>query len=113
MAEPGRNPYRRLRGQMFLVLLCFGLIPLIAMGVAGSLEFRKAMETRTRSALESMVKNRKVTVDLFLEETMRQLELVTAACSLEQLSNPKFPESLRNQMQSKGGAIVDLGLIAD
>ncbi len=113
MPDPERNPYHRLRSQMFLVLLCFGLIPLIAMGIAGSLDYRKATETRTRSALESMVKNRKVTVELFLEETMRRMELVTAASSVEQLSNPQILESLRTQMQSQGGAIVDLGLIAD
>lgn len=113
MPEPRRNPYLRLRGQMFLVLLCFGLVPLLAMGIAGSLQNRRAMETRMRSVLESMVKNRKVTVELFLEETMRQLELVTATFSVEQLSNPLFLELLRNQLQSKGGAIVDLGLLAD
>ncbi len=113
MPEPRTNPYLRLRGQMFLVLLCFGLIPLLAMGIAASLHNRKAMETRMRSVLESMAKNRKVTVELFLEETMRQLELVTATFSVEQLSNPQFLESLRNQMQSQEGAIIDLGLIAD
>jgi len=113
MPEPHKNPYRRLRGQMFLVLLCFGLIPLITIRIAGSLEYRKAAAARARSALESMVKNRKVTVELFLEETMRQLELLTAASSVEQLSNPQFLESLRTQMQSRGVAIVDLGLLAD
>ncbi|HWU39870.1 MAG TPA: cache domain-containing protein, partial [Candidatus Acidoferrum sp.] len=71
------------------------------------------MQTRTRNALESMVKNRKATVELFLAETMRQLELVTEACRMEQLADPHFLESLRNQMQGKGGPIVDLGLIAD
>jgi two-component system NtrC family sensor kinase len=113
MSEAEKNPYRRLRSQMFLVLLCFGLIPLIAMGIAVSLEYRKATETRARSALESVVKSRTVTVELFLEETMHQLELMTAAFSVEQLSHPPFLESLRTQMQSRGGAIVDLGLLAD
>jgi two-component system NtrC family sensor kinase len=113
MPDSGKNPYRRLRGQMFLVLLCFGLIPLIAMGIAGFLENRKAIETRMRNALEAMVKNRKATVELFLEETMRQLGLVTAACSVQELSNPRILESLRNQMRGEKGAILDLGLIAD
>ncbi len=113
MSDPDTSPYRRLRGQMFLALLCFGLIPLVVTGMAGLLESRKAMETRTRSALEAMVKNRKATVELFLEEKMRQLELLAAACSVAQLSNPQFLESSRNQMQSQGGGIVDLGFIAD
>ncbi len=113
MPKPEGNPYRRLRSQMFLVLLCFGLIPLITVGIAGSLEYRKAAETRARSVLESMVKNRKATVELFLEEMMRQLELVAAACRVEQLADPQFLESLRDRMRSEKGAIVDLGLIAD
>jgi two-component system NtrC family sensor kinase len=98
---------------MFLVLLCFGYVPLIVMGAAGLVANREAAEARMRNVLEAMVKNRKVTVELFLETTRRQLELVSASCSVEQLSSPMFLENLLDQVRHDRGPIVDLGLIGD
>ncbi len=113
MPDTTINPYERLRGQMFLVLLCFGLLPLIAMGIAGFVANRAAIETRMRSVLEAMVKNRATTVELFLEEKMRQIELAAFSYSVNELSKPDVLYSLREQMQHDHGAIVDLGLISD
>jgi two-component system NtrC family sensor kinase len=107
------SPYDRIRRQMFLVLLCFGLVPLLAMGVAGFVANREAAETRTRNVLEAMVKNRKATIELFLEQTMRQIELVAGSHTIDQLSDQEYLESLLDQMRHDRGAIVDLGLIAD
>jgi two-component system NtrC family sensor kinase len=98
---------------MLAVLLCFGLLPLVAMGVAGFLAQRAALETRTRNVLEAMVKNRRATVELFLEEKLRQLELAAAALPIAELGRPAALEMLRDQMRRERGAIVDLGLIAD
>jgi two-component system NtrC family sensor kinase len=105
------NPYRRLRGQIFLVLLAFGLIPLIAMGIAGFMANREEAETRMRNVLEAMVKNRRATVELFLEATLRQLDLVSASFSVAELTQPKLLESLLGEMRRDRGAIIDLGLI--
>jgi two-component system, NtrC family, sensor kinase len=105
------NPYSRLRRQMLLVLLCFGLVPLLLTGIAGSIANREAIETRMRNVLAAMVKNRQATVELFLAEKMRQLEFAAFSHSVVQLSNPGILESLRTEMQRNGGAIVDLGLI--
>ncbi len=77
------NPYRTMRRQIMAVLLAFGLVPLLAMGAAGYVANRAAIETRTRNLLEAMVKNRKATIDLFLEDRMRDLELVAASFSAE------------------------------
>jgi two-component system NtrC family sensor kinase len=113
MPRPAVTPYRRLAGQMLAVLLCFGLLPLIAMGLAGFLAQRSALETRTRNVLEAMVKNRRATVELFLEEKLRQLELAAAALPIAELGKPSVIEMLRDQMRRERGAIVDLGLIDD
>ncbi|MGE5227306.1 MAG: hypothetical protein ACM3OO_10575, partial [Planctomycetaceae bacterium] len=64
--------YRRLSGQMFLVLLGFGLVPLLAMGAAGFVAARAALVTRMHNVVEAMVRNRVVTIELFLDETMQQ-----------------------------------------
>jgi two-component system NtrC family sensor kinase len=113
MTDGAQSPYRRLRGQMFVVLLCFGLIPLLAMGVAGFVANREGTSARMRNVLEAMVKNRRATVDLFLESTMRQLELVASASTVEQLADPEFLDRVREEMHRDHGAIVDLGLIGD
>ncbi|MFH0900007.1 MAG: ATP-binding protein [Pseudomonadota bacterium] len=107
------NPYQRLRGQMLIVLLLFGLIPLVVAGGAGFLAYQQENEARTRNVLESMVKNRKATIDLFLEEKLRQLELAGASLSVEQLSRPELLESIRDCMRRDDGGIVDLGLISE
>ena len=107
------SPYRRLAGQMLVVLLCFGLVPLVVMGLVGFLAQRAALETRTHNVLEAMVKNRRATVELFLEEKLRQLELTAAALPIVELGKSAVLETLRDQMRRERGAIVDLGLIDD
>jgi two-component system NtrC family sensor kinase len=113
MPRPLVTPYKRLLMQMLAVLLCLGLIPLIAVGIVGFLSIREATETRLLNVLEAMVKNRKVTVELFLEEKMRQLAFVAATHSAEQLSDNEKLESLLEQMRQNSGAIIDLGLISE
>ncbi|MEP0775709.1 MAG: hypothetical protein HRF46_15285 [Acidobacteriota bacterium] len=105
------NPYRRMRRQMVAVLLAFGLVPLLAMGVAGYVANRAAIETRTRNLLEAMVKNRKATIDLFLEDRMRDLELVAASFSAEALRDEARLDALLAQLRREHGGIIDLGLI--
>ena len=113
MTDRGTGPYRRLAGQMLVVLLAFGLVPLVVMGLAGFAAQRTAVETRMRNVLEAMVKNRRATVELFLEEKRRQLDLVAAALPVDELQRPQVIETIRDQMRSEHGAIVDLGLIDD
>ncbi|MEW5984727.1 MAG: ATP-binding protein [Acidobacteriota bacterium] len=113
MTERISRPYRRLASQMLMVLLAFGLVPLVVMGIAGFAAQLNAVETRTRNVLEAMVKNRRATVELFLEEKRRQLELVAAAAPVSELGKPAVIEMLRDQLRSEHGAIVDLGLIDD
>lgn len=105
------NPYRRMRRQMVVVLLAFGLVPLLAMGAAGYVANRAAIETRTRNILEAMVKNRKATIDLFLEDRMRDLELVAASFSAEALTDEVRLDGLLAQLRREHGGIIDLGLI--
>ena len=113
MGRGSGSPYRRLAGQMLLVLLAFGLLPLVVMGLAGFAAQRTAVETRTRNVLEAMVKNRRATIELFLEEKLRQLELVAAALPVAELARPAVLEMLREKMWREHGAIIDLGVIDD
>jgi two-component system NtrC family sensor kinase len=98
---------------MRLVLLAFGLVPLTTMGLAGFAAQRTAVETRMRNVLEAMVKNRRATVELFLEEKRRQLELVAAALPVADLVKPRVIEAMRDGLRSEHGGIVDLGVIGD
>jgi two-component system NtrC family sensor kinase len=110
---PSSSPrtYSRLSVQMFLVLLLFGLVPLTAMGLAGLIADHDATAARTRNVLEAMVKNRKATVELFLQETMQQLELVAGTLDAAHLSRDDVLEQVLGQMRQGRGAIVDLGFI--
>jgi len=112
MPDPGPNPYLRLRRQMFFGLLTTGLVPLVAMGVAGFVANRDSVEQRTRAGLEAMIKNRKVTVELFLEQTLRQLEILSAH-GVAELSDPVTLAKLRDYARREHGALLDLGLIDD
>jgi two-component system, NtrC family, sensor kinase len=105
------NPYHQLRGQMLVVLLFFGLIPLVAMGAAGFIANQEGVEERMRNVLEAMVKNRKATVDLFLEEKLRDLELAAAALTVSEMTKPGTLDTLLEAMRRERGAIIDLGLI--
>ena len=111
MRDQSESPYRRLRARMFLVLAAFGLVPLLGMAVAGMTAERRALEVRTGNVLEAMTKNRAATVNLFLEEKMRQLDLLAAGLPFDDLATPAVLERLRNEMQRQAGAIVDLGVI--
>ncbi len=113
VGRPDKNPYRRLRREMFFVLLAFGLLPLIAMGIAGHLAHQAALETRARRMLEAMVKNRKTTVELFLGGTLRQLELIAGALPVAELSRTRVLEAILEQAHRERGSIVDLGLIGE
>ncbi len=111
MAKPASNPYRLLRRQIFIVLLAFGLVPVVATAIAGTIANRAILESRTRSVLEAMVKNRKTTVDLFLGDTMRQLQLIADTLPVERLSRPADLSAILEQSRRNGSAFVDLGLI--
>jgi two-component system NtrC family sensor kinase len=113
MPDVGPNPYLRLRRQMFFALLATGLVPLLAMGVAGFVANRDSVEQRTRNGLEAMIKNRKVTVELFLEETLRQLDILAGATRIAELANPAVLAQLRDHARREHGALLDLGLIDD
>lgn len=113
MPDLGHNPYLRLRRQMFLALLATGLVPLVAMGMAGFVAHRDSVEQRTRNGLDAMIKNRKVTVELFLEETLRQLDTLAGALDIADLSNPAVLTKLRDLARREHGALLDLGLIDD
>lgn len=107
----GPQPYRKLRNQMIMVMLMFGLIPLMTMGVAGIWANLYEIETRTRNVLEAMVKNRKASIELFLEEKHRELELIAHSLSKDDLSKPELMENLLDQMKRERGGIIDLGFI--
>ena len=106
-----QNPYTRLRQQMLVVLLLFGLTPLLAMGAAGFLANREEAESRTRKVLEAMVQNRKATVELFLESRLDALAFAAASQPLRALSSAAGLEAVRQLLQPGAGGIVDLALL--
>ncbi len=110
-AESAPTTYRKLLGSMFRVLLLFGLLPTAAMGLAGIAANQAGLEARARNVLEAMVKNRRATIELFLEEKLRDLDLVAASLPVAELSNPVVIQFLLDQMRQGQGAIIDLGLI--
>ncbi|MBI5478880.1 MAG: ATP-binding protein [Deltaproteobacteria bacterium] len=109
---PGR-PYRRLRRQMLAALIAVGLLPLATVAGASLVAFQREIDARTRGGLEAIVKNRKATVELFLDEKLRQLQLCATSLPVAELSQPGVLEVLRREMQRERGGIIDLGLIGE
>ncbi len=98
---------------MLGVLLAVGLLPLLAMGTAAFVGNREELETRARGVLEAMVKNRRVTIELFLEEKLRTLELLSGTIPAERLSDQVFLEELLSRLRREHGGIIDLGVIGE
>ena len=105
------NPYTKLRQRMLVVLLLFGLAPLLAMGAAGFLANREEAESRTRKVLEAMVQNRRATIELFLESRLDALAFAAASHPVRALAAPEALEGVRRLLQPGAGGIVDLALL--
>ena len=113
MASDTAGPYEGMRRQIVLALLAFGLVPLLAAGVASHLASRAAAESQQRRALWAIVANRKTTVELFLDATMRQLRLVAEEVPVSRLVSPATLEAILAGSRLEGGALVDLGVIGE
>jgi two-component system NtrC family sensor kinase len=96
---------------MVVVLLLFGLAPLLAMGAAGFLANRDEAESRTRKVLEAMVQNRKATIELFLDSRLDALAFAAASRPARALSSAAGLEEVRQLLQRGAGGIVDLTLL--
>ena len=105
------NPYTRLRQRMLVVLLLFGLGPLLAMGAAGFLANREEAESRARKMLEAMVQNRRATLELFLDARLDALAFAAASQPARALSSPAALEGVRQLLQPPGGVVVDLAFL--
>ncbi len=106
-----RNPYGRLRQQMLAVLLVFGLVPLVAMGVAGFLANQAEVESHTRSVLGTVAQDRKAAVELFLDARLDALALAAESQPVSVLASPAGLERVRQLLQHGAGGIVDLALL--
>jgi two-component system NtrC family sensor kinase len=96
---------------MLVVLLLFGLAPLLAMGVAGFLSNKEDVENHTRNVLEAMVQNRKATIELFLDARLDALAFAAASQPASVLASPTGLERVRQLLQHGTGDIVDLALL--
>jgi two-component system NtrC family sensor kinase len=98
---------------MLAALIAVGLLPLGSVAAASLVAFQREIDARTRGALEAMVKNRKATVELLLDEKLRQLQLCAASLPVAELGKPAVLETLRRELQRERGGIIDLGLIGE
>jgi two-component system NtrC family sensor kinase len=96
---------------MLVVLLLFGLSPLLAMGAAGFLANKEEAESRTRKVLEAMVQNRKATIELFLDSRLDALAFAAASQPTQVLAGAAGLEGVRQLLQRGVGGIVDLALL--
>jgi two-component system NtrC family sensor kinase len=96
---------------MFAALVTFGVLPMVVVGAAAVAGGWRAVDAESRQSFEAMVRNRAATVDLFLEQKMRQLELVAAALPVDAMRRPFALAALCSEMQRDRGGIIDLGLL--
>jgi two-component system NtrC family sensor kinase len=96
---------------MITVLLGFGLIPLVLVGVLGIFTTIREIEERSLNVLNSMLRNRASTVELFLEEKLRLLQVCAESHSALELSSDAMLERMLKEMRRDKGGIVDIGLI--
>jgi two-component system NtrC family sensor kinase len=110
---PMESPYRRLRRQMLTVLLLFGLVPLLAIGVAGFLADKEEVESRTRRALEVALLGRKVVLERFLEARLDTLALAADSRPSAALATSEGLERVQALLKNQEGGLVDLALLDD
>ncbi|MFH1756125.1 MAG: ATP-binding protein, partial [Candidatus Latescibacterota bacterium] len=96
------------------VLLLVSLLPLALVGAGSQIVFSDLLEEKTLELHRSVVETHARSIDLYLVERLRALDVVARSHRLEELSSPPVLKQLLNTINdSYGMSFVDLGIISE
>ncbi len=104
--------YSRLLGRIVGMSLAFALIPLLALAGFIYVQFSETYATRVAENLRTTVENKRMAIDLFLEEKRSTLRTVARIHTFETLISPGYLQTVFREMAAVPNAsFVDLGII--
>lgn len=103
--------YAGLKWKIIATTLAFSLIPLLTLGLTMHARFSSTYSEKITTNLETMVDNKKIAIDLFLEERLAQLKNLANTHSFEMISQEQFLERLFDIVQGSSKSFIDLGVI--
>jgi len=103
--------YTRLRLKIMAAITAFSLIPLVALGSFMHWQFNKTYRERITHSLIRSVENKKLSIDMFLEENILQLRNMAWTHNFDQMSDPEYLQYVFTTMQVGNQSFIDLGVI--
>jgi len=105
--------FRRIWKNVVVALLATSFIPLIVIGGGMYHYTATVLRNKTLETLRTEVTHHKNTIDLFLEERIRNLKVLSKNMSPEHLIRPGALESVFQSLQAELPCFHDLGVIDD
>lgn len=103
--------YGSLRWKFMGVILCFSLIPLLALGYFINDQFSRTYEYKVTANLRIMVENKRYAIDMFLRERIAQVRNLASTHTLAEMSDATFLAALFDTIQAGSNSFIDLGVI--
>lgn len=97
--------------KMTVAIICFSLIPLVALGASLYRHFVTSYTNRVLEALRSSVEERRRAIDFFFEERVSQLLSIAHVHTFDQITKPGYLEELFSVIQSRSRYYIDIGVI--
>lgn len=117
LTTPRKSPASEgltLRARIVFMLLAVSILPLAVVGVGSGVVFGALLENKALELQRSMVHTHAVTIDLFLAERVRALDLAARTHRRDDLAGPDNLRRLFDRLQaSHDESLVDLGVIDD
>ncbi|GFM37027.1 sensor histidine kinase [Desulfovibrio psychrotolerans] len=106
------NKYSRLLGRIVFISLGFSLIPLITLSAFMYHQFTATYNAKVASNLRTMVENKRMSVDLFLDEKIFSLHALARLHEYEAITSPGYLKRVFREISShRTPSFVDLGVI--
>ncbi len=103
--------YRALRLRMAGAIVAFSLIPLFVLGTFIYSRFSATYAEKIEGGLRTIVGNKRMAIDMFLEERIAQLRTLAQTHDLDRLGDPAFLSRVFEVIQGGSKSFIDLGVI--
>jgi two-component system, NtrC family, sensor kinase len=106
-----RTDYRRLRRKLVGLTLTFSLIPLLLLGYMLYDQFSQSYRAKITKNVQTLVENKRTAIELFLEERVSQLKMISQMSTFDELRDERQLAQLFEIIQASSRSFVDLGII--
>lgn len=106
-----KTGYGGLRRKIILSTLSFSLIPLFALGLTIYSLFYASYESKVREDMVSMVETKRNAIEIFFQERVAQLRLLTALVDYDRLQDQAYLREIFYLFQGLNHSFVDLSVI--